>query len=63
MSTNVKRSTEYGWLVIDRAEFNKMRGHDYAGYEPDGVTAWVLSRDASGATVLYKGVEIVDADA
>jgi hypothetical protein len=40
-----------------------MRGHDYAGYEPDGVTAWVLSRDASGATVLYKGVEIVDADA
>jgi hypothetical protein len=58
VSTIVKPSTEYGWLVIDRAEFDKMRRHDYAGYEDDGVSAWVLSQDETGATVLYKGVQI-----
>lgn len=58
--TIVKSSTEYGWLVIKRDEFDRMAKHNYAGMDEDG-TAWVLSMDETGATCLYKGVEIVSA--
>lgn len=53
----VKRSSEHGWLVIPRADYDAMLKHDYAGPEENG-TVWVLSLDESGATCLFKGVQI-----
>lgn len=51
-------SSEYGWLVIRPDEYEKMVRHDYAGPEPGG-TCWVLAPDATGATCLWTGVQIL----
>lgn len=51
-------SSEYGWQVIRRAEYDKLVRHDYAGMSDDG-TAWVMSMDETGATVLFTGVDVI----
>jgi hypothetical protein len=58
----VKDSSEYGWLVMSRAEYERMQRHDYAGpgtpLNPNAGGAWCLVNE-NGATVLYTGVEVV----
>ena len=59
-----KDSSEYGWLVIQRAEYERMMAHEYAGpgtpLHPDAPGHWAMTNE-NGATVLYTGVEVVDA--
>lgn len=52
-----KDSTEYGWIVISQAEYDRRERHGHAGRESGG-TVWVMAQDETGATCLYKGVEI-----
>lgn len=56
-------STEWGWLVVRRSEYDRMRTRDYAGpgtpLRPDAPGHWVLANE-NGATVLYTGVEVID---
>ena len=57
----VKPSSEYGWLTIKRAEYERMAAHEYAGtgtpLHPDAPGHWVMANE-NGATVLYTGVTI-----
>lgn len=57
----VKDSVEYGWQVISRAEYERMRKHDHAGPDGNNGAVWVLTMDETGATVLFKGVSVVEA--
>lgn len=54
----VEEQTKFrGGCAISREEFNSLRKHDYAGYEPNG-TAWVMYLDEEHGTCLAKGVHI-----
>jgi hypothetical protein len=59
-ATPVRSSSEYGWLVIDREEYEKLRGHEYAGpgtpLDPDAPGLWVTAYEENVGTVLYTGV-------
>lgn len=45
--------------AIRRDEYEALRRHDHAGPDGDG-KAWVLALGESAATVLYKGVPIIE---
>lgn len=55
-------SGEYGWLTVTPAAYATARAHGNAGTgrptDPAAAGYWILSRDESGATVLYTGVTI-----
>jgi len=55
-----KDSQEYGWLVIRRAEYEKMQRHGYAGVDDAG-RVWAITLERGGTT-LWKGVEVVEDD-
>ena len=56
--TIIRSSAEYGWLYVKRETFERMLKHGHAGYEIDSETAWVLAMDETGATCLWKGVQV-----
>ena len=45
--------------TISRKEFDAMRVHDYAGFNPDG-TVWLLYYDSSYGTCLAKRLCLLD---
>lgn len=57
-----KDSTEYGWQAIDRAEYEKLKSHGYAGpgtpVHPERPGYWVMTYEPTVGTVLYTGVSI-----
>jgi hypothetical protein len=63
MTAQTRDSSEYGWQVIQRAEYDKLRGHDRAGkgapLKPDAPGYWVMGYEDGVGTVLYTGVEVV----
>ena len=57
----VRDSSDHGWLVIKRDEYERMLHHGYAG--PDEQRpghVWCMTLEPEGTT-LWKGVEVVDA--
>lgn len=58
-----KDSSEYGWQVIERAEYERKLAHEYAGpgtpLHPERPGYWIMGNE-NGATVLYTGVTITE---